>query len=409
MPSFRYIAKDANGTLQEGKMDVSSIHTLVRLLREKGWFAVDVTPEDLEVRAKPPPKPIFRVSGLSFRIRSIALENALKQLTILLKNGQPLAESLQMISALTQQKALSKIWTQVQSYVKKGYSLADSMKPHACFNPLLIQLIHVGEQTGKLDETIQRAVDILEKRRLLRSRLLLSLAYPFFVTLMATLSTLLMVVVILPKVEKFLLTINRKLHPITQIVVDFAHWLSFNGPFILFTLACVLGTLLIFYLLPLGRYLIDRLTLQVPVLGKALRLSGTVLFARTMATMIGSGLTVTESLMTASQLHYNRYLAEQVEFAHEYVVQGGSLSKPLSRPGAYMPLLSNMAAIGESTGKLEECLKEVADFYESQLGLLVEWVGTVSAPIIVIVIGSVIGFVYIAFFLAILGSVSIRR
>lgn len=408
MPSFSYIAKDSAGRVQNGLLDAPSIREVVSQLRTQGWFVVQIQEQSGEEAEQTRKKELPKRTLEGSLSRLIHVEISLKQLALLLKGGMSLLEALETVSAQTQNAKFSRVWSQVAERIRKGQSLAEAMERYRCFNLLVIQLVEVGEQTGKLEQVLRRASYLLEKRRLLRSRLLHALAYPCLVLCITLGVTAFMVMSVIPKIENFLRMLNKKLHPFSQLMVDFANWCTIYGVYLGLLTLSALGLFFVFYTLPTGRYLIDRFSLRIPLLGKVIRLSGTILFARTLSTLIGSGLTVTDSLRSIARLHYNKYLAQQISRSLDSVVLGSSLAKPLSRSQAYMPLLANMIAIGESSGNLEECLEEVALFYEEQLDLLLQWVGTIGAPLIIIVIGTIIGFVYVAFFIAVFGSVTFK-
>jgi len=158
--------------------------------------------------------------------------------------------------------------------------------------------------------------------------------------------------------------------------------------------------LVVMYKAPPGRMIIDRLLLRVPLIGKLFRLSATALFARSLSLLLESGVTLLEGLQTVENLISNRALASQIGMVRHAVLQGGTLAAPLIAKSSFMPMLGRMAAIGEETGTLDPDLKEVANFHEKQFDALVRRLSVLIEPAVIVLVGGVVGFVYIAFFLA---------
>jgi type IV pilus assembly protein PilC len=208
-----------------------------------------------------------------------------------------------------------------------------------------------------------------------------------------------LVIGVIPKLEKYLGGRGRTLPAITQNLLDAVAWLQHWAPQ-LGVLAGAAGVaLLLVYRWPPGRLLLDRGLLRVPVIGRVLRLAGTATLARSLSVLVESGVTLLDSLRTVAQLLGNRALATRVESARETVLGGGTLATALS--GAeFMPMLPRMVAVGESAGTLATVLQEVAAFHEAQLVAAIRRMSLLIEPIVILLVGGIVGFVYIAFFVA---------
>jgi type IV pilus assembly protein PilC len=171
----------------------------------------------------------------------------------------------------------------------------------------------------------------------------------------------------------------------------------------------LIGGAVAIYSWPPGRYWVDRSALRVPVLGVLFRLASTATFSRSLGILIRSGVTLLEALRTVERLHHNRYLAGQVVSARDSVMQGGTLAEPLRTAHAFMPMLPAMVAVGESTGTLDDVLDEVARFHESQLQVAIRRFSIIIEPAIIVVVGGIVGFVYISFFLAMFSTAGQAR
>jgi type IV pilus assembly protein PilC len=209
-----------------------------------------------------------------------------------------------------------------------------------------------------------------------------------------------MIVGVIPKLQVFLTAMGRKLPPMTQLLIDISSAIQSHGLQLTLGLMAAIAALILVYLWPAGRLFLDRLLLRLPIVGRLLRLAATVLFARSLGVLIGSGITLVEGLRTVEQLLRNRYLSSQVAAARNAILRGGSLAAPLAARDAFMPMLSCMVAVGETAGTLDDVLEEVARFHESQLQSAIRQFSAIIEPAIVVVVGGIVGFVYISFFMA---------
>ena len=191
---------------------------------------------------------------------------------------------------------------------------------------------------------------------------------------------------------------------ITQSLLDFSVWVRVNGVTVAAMIFLAVAASIVVYMWPPGRSAIDRWMLRIPVLGKVLRLAGTVTFSSSLGVMLKSGITVLEALRTVEGLHGNTYLAAQVAHAREYVMEGGDLATPLGKKYPFMPMLSSMVAVGENTGQLDEVLDRVTRFHEAQLKAAIKKLSAMIEPMTIVLVGGIVGYVYLAFFMALFAA-----
>jgi type II secretory pathway component PulF len=406
MPAFTFNARDPAGRPQNGTQEAASAAALVNTLRERGWLVLEVRPAGQEQATDL----LATINPLAWLPpRSVDIEVGLQQVAVMLRSGITLLSALKTVAEQAPRISMRKIWEDVADRIQEGSSLADAMAAHSRFNHLVVQLIRVGEQTGTLEPVLTRAADALERRRHLRTSLVTAMMYPSIVLVAAVGVTVFMVVGVIPKLKVFLNTLGRKLPPMTQFLVDLsdaveAYWiqgLSAVGGIIVAAIAI--------YLWPPGRLFVDRALLRVPVIGRLLRLAATVQFARGLGTLIASGITLVEGLRTVEGLFRNRYVAIQVAAARNAVLRGGSLATPLEERHVFMPMLSRMVAVGEAAGTLDDVLDEVARFHDSQLQSAIRQFSAIIEPVIVVVVGGIVGFVYVAFFMALFAAAGSAR
>jgi type IV pilus assembly protein PilC len=397
MPAFHFTARDQSGRTQRGVQSSNSAVGLAAELRTRGWLVLDI-----QVAAETGVGLLETVNPRGWLpVRSVDVEMTLQMLAVMLRSGLTLLNALHTAAQHSERLKLQRILRRVVVRIEEGSSFADALAEHKVFSNLTIQLVRVGEQTGNLDVVIVRASEAMERRRNLVQQVLTALTYPFITLVAAIGVSLFMVLNVIPKLETFIKALGRKLPPTTVFLMDLSIWFRVNGTALVVTLVlAVLGIILATHL-PSLRGTLDRYALAVPLIGKVMRVAGTALFARALAILLRSGVTVLDALRTMESLGTNKHLSGIVARTRLRIFAGGSLSEALSEPGGFMPMLGQMVAVGESSGRLDDVLEEVARFFENQLAVLIRQLAAIVEPAIIIFVGGVVGFVYITFFLTI--------
>jgi len=397
MPSFTFTARDTGGRTQRGVQSATSAVVLASELRSRGWLVLDI-----QIAAE---SGVGLTESLNPRgwlpVRSVDVELALQQLAVMLRSGLTLLNALHTAAEHSDRLKLQRILRRVMIRIEEGSSFADALAEHSVFNNLTVQLVRVGEQTGNLDVVVVRAVEAMERRRQLIQQVMTALTYPFIVLLAAIAVALFMVLNVIPKLEIFVRALGRQLPPTTVMMMDLSAWFRTNGTALLVVMGMTVVGLVVIMNMPTLRVGLDRMFLRVPLIGRVLRVAGTALFARALGILLRSGVTVLDALRTMEALGNNKYLAGVVANARQKVFSGGSLAEGLGEPHAFMPMLGRMIAVGESSGRLDDVLDEVAKFFEGQLAVLIRQLSALVEPAIIVFVGGVVGFVYITFFLTI--------
>jgi type IV pilus assembly protein PilC len=398
MPAFLYTVRDASGARFSGELESASSSAAAAELRGRGLVVITVeeAQSSASTRGWTPSELLW--------IRSLDIEISLYQLATLLRSGLTLLSALRLVAEQAERGRLRRVWDEVVVTIEGGRTFADALAQHPCFNRLVVQLVSVGEQTGHLGPVLERAAAALEKRRTLRASLFTTLMYPAIVFLLAIGLAVFMVVGVLPKLQVFLRAMGKKLPPMTQRLLDLSDWIQLNGLTTVIIAISLLIALVMIFLWPTGRAVIDALALRIPLLGKAFRTAGTALFATCFSALLSSGVTLIEALRVTERLMGNRRLASIVTTAREQVMQGEPLARHLGRPHGFMPMLPRMVAVGESSGTLDNVLDEVARFHEAQLERLIKRLTALIEPAVIVTVGSVVGYVYISFFMALFAA-----
>ena len=398
MPAFVYNVRDASGARRSGALESASSAAAAAELRGLGLLVITLEEAQQAAHARG-----WAPSELLW-IRSLDIEISLYQLATLLRSGLTLLSALRLVAEQAERGRLRRVWEEAVAAIEGGRTFADALSQHPCFNRLVVQLISVGEQTGHLGPVLERAAMALEKKRTLRAGLLTTLMYPAIVFLLAIGLAVYMVMGVLPKLQIFLRAMGKKLPPMTQRLLDLSDWIQSNGVTTLIIAVSLIIALVMLFIWPPGRAVIDALALRIPLLGKAFRTAGTALFATSFSALLSSGVTLIEALRATERLMGNRRLASIVTTAREQVMQGEPLARHLDRPYGFMPMLPRMVAVGESSGTLDNVLDEVARFHEAQLDRLIKRLSALIEPAVIVTVGSVVGYVYISFFMALFAA-----
>ena len=397
MPAFIFTARDKAGKPQRGMLVAGSPTELASQLRLRGWLVLDIQATNTEVPVS------FGDTfnpGAWLGIRSVDVELSLQQLAVMLRSGLTLLNSLQNTAENAERIRLQRVFKRVIQRVQEGSSFADALAEHKCFNNLTIQLVRVGEQTGNLETVLVRASEAMERRRTLIQQVITAMTYPGIVLLAAIGVTAFMLVGVIPKLKVFVNALGRQLPPSTQRLIDLSGWLQIHGATVAIVIFLIPFLIYLLASIPASRYQMDSFLLRLPLFGKVARVAATALFARALALLLGSGVTVLDALRTMELLGTNQYLNGIIERSRQRVFAGGALAPTLDAPHGYMPMLSRMVAVGESAGTLDSVLDEVAKFYEQQLQVLIRQLTALLEPAIIVFVGGIVGYVYISFFLA---------
>lgn len=264
----------------------------------------------------------------------------------------------------------------------------------------MTRLVQVGDQSGTTDYVLARAADHLERGRQLRTTILTAVFYPALVFIAAIGVTIYMLVGIIPKMERILKMRGRSLPAMTQALLDAGAFVRnyWFGICAALAIACI--TFVLFYRRERSRLIIDRFLARLPIFGKVIRVSGTAIFARGIGLLLESGINLTDVLQTCANLMVNRHQRQRVTLARNAVIQGGTMVENLADSSYFTPMPSKMVAVAEATGRLDTVLVEVARFHEEQLGSLVRRLSMLIEPAIIVIVGSIVGYVYIAFSVA---------
>ncbi|MEM6671923.1 MAG: type II secretion system F family protein [Planctomycetota bacterium] len=401
MASFAYQIRTAGGEMNSGVLDAADAAAASATLREGGNLLLSL--EQASGSATPRTRGPL-IGRLPFvRPRLVTLEIALRQMGVMLGSGLTLLEALRATAAQSTPLMRATL-NDLAERVQEGRTLSQALGRHPWMGRMVRQLVEVGEQTGTLDVVLVRAAESLEKRRLLIGQAIAALMYPLVVFIAAIGVTIFMLVYAVPRLTTYLNTLGRPLPPMTQVLVDASEFLLTRWPVIAGSLVLALICFGVAYSTPPGRLLIDGLVLRLPVIGGILRTSATAMFSRSFSLLLASGVTIIEALRTCQDLHSNRRLSVLIANARQDVIAGAELAPGMAAKGAFTPMLSSMIAIGERSGNLDETLLACAEFHEQRLAALIRTLSSLMEIAVILIVGGIVGYVYIAFMMALYGA-----
>ncbi|GBD38292.1 Type II secretion system protein F [bacterium HR37] len=393
MPVYKYKAINEKGKTLQGIIDAESPKAATEKLKRQGIFLSSLK----EVKEEKT-KRFFLLRGIS--ISELAVTT--RQFSTLISAGLPLEASLVALSEQTDDPRLKQVLTQVKDRISEGSSLTNALKEHKnIFSDLYINMVKAGEASGTLDVVLLRLADFLEKQAALYSRIKSALIYPLFMFLIGSGVLFFMMTYVIPKIARIFEESGKALPLITVILIEISTFLSENPLTILFVLTGIAFMLYRFSKTRRGKAIIDRLVLRLPIFGKIARMVIISRFTRTLGTLLGSGIPLLEALEISEAILGNSVYIEKLRSIRENVREGTSLARPLRESGIFPPLMTRMITVGEQTGELEEMLVKVADIYDMQIETSVSTLTSLLEPIMILVMGVVVGFIVFAILLPI--------
>ena len=390
---FQWSGVGANGASLSGELLASSEVRARIELRRQG-----ITPTR-----------VGRSRRRSRRLPAKTVAFLLRQLATLIRAGVPILSALDIIARSQEKPETTRLLLQVRTDLQTGAALATALGRHPeQFDELTCTLVAAGEQSGLLDVMLSRIADYQEKMLTIRGKMRSALTYPAAILAVALTVTILMLLYVVPAFESSFSSFGAALPWPTRLIIDGSATLRDYG-FVVAALLAVLAFALVHQWRRNERWqeATDRWQLKLPVLGPLLRRAGLARWSRTLASLYAAGIPLLDTLVPAGDATGNRLFQQASQTLRQKISQGDSLSRALARETGFSPLLVQMVAIGEESGTLDDMLRKVADIYDREVDESVALLGTLMEPLLMVVLGGIIGGLVIAMYLPIfqLGSV----
>lgn len=389
MAVYAYKGIDARGKSVKGVRDADSAKALRTVLKRDGILATEIL-EQSEAARKAAREIDF--SRLFRRITQLDVAVATRQLSVLLRSGVPLVEALSALIEQLDHPELKAAFTDTRNQVNEGRTLADALKAHPkIFPSLYVNMVAAGEASGTLEEVLGRLAEFLDDQARLQSKVKGALAYPMVMAVVVVLILFLMMSVVVPKVTAIFDNFNQTLPWYTRLLIFVSD--AFGNYWWLIA-AVLIGAIYWFRRWKAteeGRTKWDLFVLEVPLFGPLLIMVAVARFARTLSTLLASGVPVLTAMDITKNVLGNTELMRVVEDARSSVREGEGIAKPLRQGGRFPPIVTHMIAVGERSGQLEEMLLHVADAYDQQIEVRVGALTSILEPLLIVVMGGVVG------------------
>jgi type IV pilus assembly protein PilC len=394
MATFAFKALDLAGASTRGEIEAGDKQAVAAQLRSKGLIVVDIEEQvpanagDILARFK--------------RVKADELVIATRQLSTMVNSGMSLLRSLYVIEEQTENDKLREVFVDVRKDVEAGLALSDALRKHPdIFNDLYVAMVQAGETGGILDSTLTRVAEQLEKDAALRRQIKAAMVYPTMIASFAFIVLFALVAFLVPVFEKIFKDFGGDLPAITKFTVWLSH-MATQRFYIIF--GVMFGTVWAFRTWKkseTGRMQWDRLKLKFPMkIGDIVQKVALARFSRTFSGLIAAGVPMLEAIDITGKTSGNKVIEHAMNDVRESVKKGGSLTAPMMEvPEAFPIMVTQMIGVGEETGALETMMTKVADFYEEQVEAAVKALTSILEPIMIVVVGAIVGFIVIAMYL----------
>ena len=394
MALYDYSAFDALGKKQHGVIEALSQKAASQKLRSDGLFPTKLTTARNPVGTAQ--RTFFR------RVSAVQLGVATRQLATMLAAGMPLDEALMMVAEQQTQGSLGAVLTRVREDILQGSALHVALQIHPkIFPPLYTNMIQVGEASGTLDKVLVQLADFTDEQARFNSQFKAALTYPLLMFLVGSGVLLFLMTFVVPKITRMLEDLDQALPLPTLLLMSFSQFLASYWWLLLIIVVVALWSAQRASLTVRGRFWLDKKKYRVPLLGPLMLQNAAARFARTTATLLHSGVPMLTALEIVQNLLGNSYLQQALEVVREKVTEGTGLSDPLREAGIFPAMLAQMAAVGERSGDLEGMLFKIAEIYEHQVQTRLNGLMALLEPLMILFMGTVVGFIVLAILLPI--------
>ncbi|MBQ9119275.1 MAG: type II secretion system F family protein [Lachnospiraceae bacterium] len=392
MPQYTYIAVTPQGKEKKGKIDASDEAKAKAILKKDGMVLLSLS------EASMLEKDINITIGNPVKARDLGV--FCRQFQSILNAGVTIIEALRMLGEQTENKAFAKAILETAAHVGKGETLADAMRQNPkIFPAILINMVEAGEASGSMDTSFARMATHFEKTAKTQAMIRKAMIYPVVLMLVAVVVVIIMSVVVFPKFSTMFESMGSELPGITKMVMGLSDFLVESWYILLLVVVLLVVVLKVFQTTPAGKHVFGWLAMKAPVFGKMNVKSASANFARTLSTLVSSGMSISEALEITARSMGNIWYQEALEKAKLEVEQGVGLSVALKACELFPPMVYQMLNIGESTGNVETMLDKVAEYYEEEVEMQTQGLSAAMEPMIIVVMGVIVAVLVLAMYM----------
>ncbi|MDO9464238.1 MAG: type II secretion system F family protein [bacterium] len=413
MAVYAYVAMNNRGKEISGSVEAETSTLAISQIRDMGYFPTKVYEKSPASGTSTSAKSAkagsstsmniqIKLPGIGDRIKPRQLAVFVRQLATLLGAGLPLLRSLNVLKDQAKPGIMKETFSGIAADIEGGATFSDALAKYPkSFSKLFVNMIKAGEVGGILEAVLERLAEFSEKEEALKKKIKAAMVYPILVTVAAAGILTFLIIVVIPTFKKMFEDFNTELPGATVMLLKmsdvFKDWRN-----ILVVLGSLVGLFIIYKLIrktQKGLYYSDKLKLYIPIIGPLARKTAIGRFARTFATLIGSGVPILQALTIVKDTSGNDVIAQAMASVRDSIREGESIAGPLQASGIFPPLVTNMVDVGEETGALDKMLLKVADAYDQEVDAAVAALTSAIEPIMIVGMGGVVGFIVVALFL----------
>jgi type IV pilus assembly protein PilC len=394
MAAYAFQALDFSGMPTKGEIEAADKQAVAAQLRSKGLIVIDIEEQT--------PASAGDILARFKRVKSDHLVIATRQLATMVQSGMSLLRAMYVIEEQTESDLLREVWIEVRQDIEAGLSLSDALRKHPdVFNELYVAMVQAGETGGILDQTLVRVATQLERDAALRRQIRAAMIYPSLIGGFAIAVLIALVAFLVPVFEQVFEDFGGELPAITKFTVSLSHLITGRWYLIIAAVVAVIWAFRYWKKTDRGRTQWDKLKLKIPMkIGSIVQKVALARFSRTFSGLIAAGVPMLEAIDITGRTSGNRVIETAMDEVRESVKRGGSITAPMTAvPEAFPVMVTQMIGVGEETGALETMLTKVADFYEEQVEAAIKALTSILEPVMIIIVGAIVGFIVIAMYL----------
>jgi type IV pilus assembly protein PilC len=404
MPNFAYTGRTRTGQTVSGERVADSVDAVTAALRREQILVTRITPKAKEETARKD-KAAAGKTGKKVAAKNLAVFT--RQFSVMIDAGLPLVQCLDILGTQEEDKNFAAVILDTRSSVESGASLADAMRKHPkTFDPLFTNMIAAGEAGGILDTILKRLATYIEKAVKLAGQVKSAMIYPIAVIVIAGAVVGVILWKVIPTFAALFSGLGADLPLPTRVVISLSSNLVAYFPFLLVGAGGAAYGFKTYYSTANGRKVIDLMTLKMPILGNIMRKIAVARFCRTLSTLISSGVPILDGLEITARTSGNAVIEEAIMTTRKSIERGETIAVPLKDTNVFPAMVTQMIGVGEATGALDTMLAKIADFYEEEVDTAVAGLLTLLEPIMIAVLGVVVGGIVIAMYLPIFDLIS---
>lgn len=400
--NFKYKARSTDGKIVEGTLSASSRDGAVSMIRQRGFFPIKVEQSAASAGAED------SLIGRLKKMGTVPLRDKViffRQLSAMINAGVTLGNALDILSGQTKNLRLSEAIQKVKTGIDSGLSFSGAMKTRDEFSTLMVAMVAAGEEGGVLDKSIERLATFLDKQDELRRKVISAVTYPAVVILFAFVILYILVTVVMPRFSQVFRGLNVELPRLTVAVFDFSNWMAS------FWYIPAIGLLLFFmFLLWMNRNkstrpYMDTLKIHLPLVGDIVFKSIMARSNRTLSSLVESGVPILRALDMTAEVSDNAVVSKGYVLLRDSARKGGSLGDTAKNIKVFPVMIAHMMKVGEETGRLEEMLAKVADWFETELDEKIKRLTSILEPLLIVFVGGIVALVALAIFTPIVTAI----